>query len=84
MISTVLGLYFYVLLLYVVFSWVPNPPEGLRPIIVGVDRLVEPLAAPLRRVIPPLRFGMVALDLSIIVLFIGVRVLAGILASVGL
>jgi len=84
MISTALGLYFYVLLLYVVFSWVPNPPEGLRPIIVGVDRLVEPLAAPLRRVIPPLRFGMVALDLSIIVLFIGVRVLAGILASVGL
>jgi len=83
-ISTALGLYTYVLLLYVIFSWVPNPPEALRPFVVGVARLVEPIAAPLRRTIPPLRIGMVALDLSIILLFIGVRVLQSVAASVGL
>jgi YggT family protein len=84
MISFALQLYWYVLLLYVIFSWVPNPPDALRPFIIGVARLVEPLAAPLRRTIPPLRIGMVALDLSIIVLFIGVALLRNVFAAAGL
>ncbi len=83
-VSLALELYTYVLILYVIFSWVPRPPDALRPFVLGVARLVEPLAAPLRRSIPPLRIGMVALDLSIIVLFIGVRLLRGIAASAGL
>jgi len=82
-VSFALELYTYVLLLYVIFSWVPNPPDALRPFVVGVARLVEPLAAPLRRSIPPLRLGMVALDLSIIVLFIGIRLLRGVAVSLG-
>jgi YggT family protein len=83
-ISLALELYTYVLIMYVVFSWVPRPPDALRPFVLGVVRLVEPLAGPLRRSIPPLRIGMVALDLSIIVLFIGVRLLRGIAYSAGL
>ena len=83
-VSFALELYTYVLILYVIFSWVPNPPDALRPFILGVVRLVEPVAAPLRRAIPPLRIGMVALDLSIIVLFVGVRLLRGIAAGAGL
>jgi YggT family protein len=82
--SLALELYTYVLILYVIFSWVPQPPDALRPFVLGVARLVEPLAAPLRRSIPPLRLGMVALDLSIIVLFIGVRLLRSIAFSLGL
>jgi YggT family protein len=84
MISFALQLYWYMLLLYVIFSWVPNPPDALRPFMIGVARLVEPLAAPLRRAIPPLRIGMVALDLSIIVLFIGVALLRNVFAAAGL
>lgn len=84
MISLALELYTYVLIAYVIFSWVPNPPDALRPFVIGVARLVEPLAMPLRRTIPPLRIGMVALDLSIIVLFIGVRLLRGIAFQAGL
>jgi len=83
-VSLALELYTYVLIMYVIFSWVPRPPDALRPFVIGVARLVEPLAAPLRRSIPPLRLGMVALDLSIIVLFIGVRLLRGIAYSAGL
>ena len=83
-VSLALELYTYVLVMYVIFSWVPRPPDALRPFVIGVARLVEPLAAPLRRSIPPLRIGMVALDLSIIVLFIGVRLLRGIAFSLGL
>ncbi|MDA2983735.1 MAG: YggT family protein [Actinomycetota bacterium] len=84
MISTALQLYWYVLVLYVIFSWVPRPPDALRPFVVGVGRLVEPLATPLRRMIPPLRIGMVALDLSILVLLIGTSLLRNIAFSAGL
>ncbi len=68
-----LDFYLIVLLVYVVFSWVPRLPEPLVPLQLGVRRLVDPLLAPLRRVIPPLRIGGVALDLSILVLFFGIR-----------
>jgi YggT family protein len=74
-VSTVLVLlldgYRIVLLAHVIFSWVPRMPEPLVPFQLGVRRLVDPVLAPLRRVIPPLRLGGVALDLSIIVLFFG-------------
>jgi len=82
--STALQIYWYVLVLYVIFSWVPRPPDALRPFVVGVARLVEPVAAPLRRAIPPLRLGMVALDLSILVLLIGTSLLRGVVFQLGL
>jgi YggT family protein len=67
--------YWIVLLLHVVFSWVPRPPEPILPLVRGVRTLVEPVAAPLRRAIPPLRLGGVGLDLSIIILFFAVIIL---------
>ncbi len=84
MISTLLGLYFYVLLAHVIFSWVPRPPEPIMPFVIGVRKLVEPVAAPIRRVLPPLRIGGIALDLSILVLFFGVSILQGVFSSMGL
>ena len=84
MISTLLGLYFYVLLAHVIFSWVPRPPEPIVPFVLGVRKLVEPVAAPIRRVLPPLRIGGIALDLSILVLFFGVTILQGVFRSIGL
>lgn len=83
-VSTALQMYWYVLVLYVIFSWVPRPPDALRPFVIGVARLVEPIAAPLRRAIPPLRIGMVALDLSILVLLIGTSLLRSIAFNAGL
>jgi YggT family protein len=76
-----LNVYWWVLLLHVIFSWVPRPPEPLMPFVLGVRRLVEPVVAPIRRVIPPLRIGGVALDLSILVLFFGVAILRSVVAS---
>jgi YggT family protein len=84
MISFLLGLYFWVLLAHVIFSWIPRPPEPLMPFVLGVRALVEPVAAPLRRVIPPLRLGGIALDLSILILFFGIRILQAVFASIGL
>lgn len=71
--------YWFVLLAHVIFSWVPRPPEPILPLVRGVRALVEPLAAPLRRVIPPLNLGGVGLDLSILVLFFGVIILQGVI-----
>lgn len=67
--------YWLVLFLHVILSWVPRPPEPIMPLVRGVHRLVEPVAAPLRRMIPPLRFGGIGLDLSIIVLFLAIYIL---------
>ena len=75
LLCTLITAYWIVLLAHVVFSWVPRPPEPIQPLVKGVRALVEPLAAPLRRVIPPLQSGAVALDLSILVLFFGVILL---------
>lgn len=80
--STALFLYTLVLLAYVIFSWVPRPPEPLVPIRLGSAAMVDPVLRPLRGIIPPLRLGGIALDLSIIVVFIGVRILQGVLARI--
>jgi YggT family protein len=79
--STGVFLYTLVMLAYVIFSWVPRPPEPLVPIRLGSAAMVDPLLRPLRGVIPPLRLGGIALDLSIIILFIAARILQGVLAQ---
>lgn len=58
-----------VLIAHVIFSWVPRPPEPIVPLVRGVRSIVEPVAAPIRRAIPPVNLGGVGLDLSIIILF---------------
>jgi YggT family protein len=82
-VSEGLRLYSYVLLLYVIFSWVPRPPDALVPFVLGVRRLVEPVLAPIRRVLPPVRIGTVALDLSILVVFLLLRVVADVAMRLG-
>lgn len=83
-ISTLLGLYRLVLIAYVIIAWVPRMPEPLQPVAGVIRRLVDPLLAPLRRVMPPLRLGGVGLDLSILVLFFGVSILEAVFSMRGL
>lgn len=84
MISLLLGIYWWVLVAHVIFSWVPRPPEPIMPFVVGVRRLVEPLLTPLRRVIPSIPLGGVRFDLSILVLLFGTRILQSVFAQMGL
>lgn len=60
-------------------QWRPSRRFALlfEPVFVLTDFVVKPL----RRLIPPLRLGGVALDMSILVLFLGVWLLQGILLS---
>ena len=38
----------------------------------GVTAVTEPILAPVRRVVPPLRFGGVAIDLAFIIVFFAI------------
>ena len=71
--------YLLVLIAHVIFSWVPRPPEPLQPVVAGVRAVTEPVLAPMRRVIPPVRLGGAALDVSILILFFGLSLLQGVI-----
>lgn len=83
-ISGLLQAYNLVLIAYVIVAWVPRMPEPLQPVARGLRAIVDPVLTPLRRVIPPLRIGGAALDLSILVLFFAVSILAAVFAARGL
>ena len=78
-----LQVYFVILIVRIVLSFVTRLPEPLMPARDLVMRLTEPVLAPLRRVIPPLRFGGGALDLSPLIVFFGVRLLQIVVCPLG-
>ena len=77
----VVFLYFLVLIGRVVFDWIRIFAKEWRPrgaallVAEPVYTLTEPPLRALRKVIPPLRLGGVALDLSFMVLFFIVYIL---------
>ena len=76
-----LRIYFYAVLAWVILSWIPtSSTHPLGRVSVFLDRIIYPVILPLRRVIPPLRLGGGMLDLSPIVLLIGINILISILA----
>ncbi|MDO5618444.1 YggT family protein [Kocuria sp.] len=69
--------------LEMVTSWSRNwRPRGFMLVFATVIYSVtDPVFKPLRRLIPPLRMGGIALDLSAIILIFGLTVLRGVLAT---
>ncbi len=86
LLATVLLLFQLLLVARVVVDWVGvlSPAGGVR--IGGVRRvthgLTEPVIAPVRRVLPPLRVGGIGLDLAFTVVFLAVIVARAVLLSV--
>ncbi len=72
-----LVIYTLILLVRVFSTWFPAPSPGspMRRVLEVVYALTEPVLRPLRSVLPPLRMGMVGLDLSPIVAFVVLVVL---------
>jgi len=73
--------YEIILLIRVLSTWFRTPPSG--PVRAGLNftyTVTEPVLRPLRRIIPPIRVGPAALDLSPVILFI---VLGVIRSSIG-
>lgn len=63
----------------IVLEWIPVSFDHPVSRVRGVLRTVtEPLLRPLRAVLPPIRMGDIGLDLSPLVLVLGLSLLAGV------
>ena len=72
----ILQIYFLAVLAWVVLSWVQvSSAHPLGKVQVFLDRIIYPVILPLRRVLPPLRLSGMALDLSPLVLMLGISLL---------
>lgn len=75
-------IYVIILIARALVSWFPlTPGSPVVGIVRVLDRLTEPVLAPLRRLIPPVRAGGMAIDLSIIIAIIGIQIIAQIVLS---
>jgi YggT family protein len=83
----VLWLFFVLLIARLVLDYVQMFARSWRPsgfalvIAEVVYTITDPPLKALRRVIPPLRIGQVSLDLSFLVLIIGVQILIAVAGS---
>ena len=84
-VATLLDLYFVVLLARLVFDWIQLFAREWRPkgpvLVVAefVYTLTDPPLKAIRKVVPPLRLGGIALDLAFIILALAVQVVANLL-----
>jgi YggT family protein len=76
LLATLLEIYFYAVLIWVILSWIQvSSTHPLGRVQIFLDRIIYPVILPLRRVLPPLRLGGMALDLSPLVLMLGISFL---------
>jgi YggT family protein len=79
-VCSLITIYTLILLAAIVLSWfrVPsdNPIGGIQR---GLRAVTEPVLAPIRNVLPPVSLGGAGLDLSPLVLFLGLNLLQGII-----
>jgi YggT family protein len=74
-----LDLVIFTMIAWIILSYVAaygRLPWGhpIRKFYDFLNRLMQPLLQPIRKVMPPLRIGGMALDLSPIVIFVGVAI----------
>ena len=76
LISTLLFVYELILFARLLWTWFPAPTGGLMRTVYGIlVDITEPVLRPVRRLIPPVRMGMMAMDLSPILVFIVIEVI---------
>ncbi|MGD0983516.1 MAG: YggT family protein [Acidimicrobiales bacterium] len=76
----VLNVFLFVLLIRVVLSYVPAPSgSALVPITRFFEAITEPVLRPVRRIVPPLRVGGTAVDLSPIIVWFVILIVRGLL-----
>ncbi|HVC70786.1 MAG TPA: YggT family protein [Acidimicrobiales bacterium] len=66
--TTIVWVFILALVARALMSWFPAEPGSASYSIVRVlDRFTEPVLRPIRRLLPPVRAGGMAIDLSIII-----------------
>ncbi len=75
-----LDIYGWVILAAILLSWFPVPTDHpIGTVKRGVSAITEPVLRPVRRLIPPIRLGGAAIDLSPLILLLAVRLLASLI-----
>ena len=80
LLCAVLGAVVWVIIAWIVLSYVVNFgrlgwDHPVRRLYDALSKMIEPIMRPIRNVIPPLRVGGAALDLSPIILILGIGLL---------
>lgn len=75
-------IYVVILIARALLSWFPvHAGSPLLSVVRVLDRLTEPVLGPIRRLLPPVRAGGMAIDLSIIIAIVGLQIIAQIVLS---
>ena len=80
LVCSILRLVIWVIIAWIVLSYVVSfgrlgCDHPVRRLYEGLTKAIEPLMRPIRSVVPPVRIGGAALDLSPLILIIGLNVL---------
>lgn len=63
-------LYVVILIVRALLSWFPVSGGAMASVVRVLDAVTEPVLRPVRKVLPPVRAGGMALDLSVIVVIL--------------
>jgi YggT family protein len=77
--ATLLEIYAIILVIRLLLSWFPAPPEALRPVYAILFAITDPLLRLVRPLVPPLRRRGMALDLSPVIIFVLIQVLVSVM-----
>ncbi|MGA2528586.1 MAG: YggT family protein [Acidimicrobiales bacterium] len=76
----ILNLFLFILVVRVVLSYIPTQPgSALVPVTRFFEAITEPVLRPVRRVVPPLRVGGGAMDLSPIIVWVLILIISRLL-----
>ena len=85
LVCALLTIYWVILFARILLSWFPPPREGpARTVVRALFAVTDPVLRPLRALIPPIRAGMMAIDVSPIIVFILIGVLQRAIGCLGL
>jgi YggT family protein len=74
LLATLVQLYLFAIIGRMILSWFPISPGSLMATVSSfLFRITEPVLGPIRRVIPPVRFGAMGIDLAPIILIFGIQ-----------
>ena len=78
--ATLVQIYSLVIIARMIMSWIPvEPGSAWEPLYNFVHAITEPPLAVIRSVVPPLRMGPGALDLSPLLLLLALQLLSAVL-----
>ena len=76
LLGNLIDIYLLLLIGRILLSWFPISPESpLSGVFSFLYRITEPVLGPIRRMLPPIGMGGMALDLSPIIVIFGLEIL---------